>query len=103
MRPSDRVSALPLVCISKLQGFPAGSKGNRQEQDSTGGEGRDDCECALGTVTQAYFLNSAESSGTWASLGCCYSALSIFQEVRLRWNQWELEVTQVLPWPPGSS
>ena len=37
------------------------------------------------------------------ALASACSALSIFQEVRLRWSRQEMEVTQVLPWSPGAA
>lgn len=101
MRPSDRVSvALPLGLASQSSRVPCRIQGNwAKEQDSTGGEGRMTGSVPC-TATQGLLsVNSAESSEPWASLWLpLYSAWSIFQEVRLRWNQWELEVTQVLLW-----
>lgn len=65
MRPSGQGQRSSISLHLKSSRVPCSDPRNwAKEQDSTGGEGRDDCECALGTVTQAYFLNSAESSGT---------------------------------------
>ena len=104
VRPSAWVRALPLVCISKLQGS---LQDPRELGKGTGfyrwwGKG-------WLWVCPGYCHTGLLSKLSWVlwnpgqALAAAYSALSIFQEVRLRWNQRELEVTQVLPWPLGAA